>query len=128
MIVGGFAVYFHGRVRATEDLDLFVNNTEDNARRVTAALRELSRGEDEYSPEMITKGKGVLIGTAPLKVDILAQIAGVRFEDAWKRKRTDQFGPATVNFIGREDLIANKKAAGRPKDLEDARVLEGGER
>jgi predicted nucleotidyltransferase len=126
MIIGGFAVVYHGHVRATEDLDLFIRRTEENARKAVAALKELSQGELDLTPDVFTAGKGVLIGERPLRVDILAEIAGVTFDDAWERRQTDFFGPAEVHFISREDLIANKRAAGRPKDLDDARALSAG--
>lgn len=126
MLIGGFAVVYHGHVRATEDLDLFIRRSEENAKKAVAALKELSRGELDLSADVFTAGKGVLIGEVPLRVDILSRIEGVDFEQAWPRSRTDLFGAATVHYISREDLIANKRATGRPQDLDDARELERG--
>lgn len=84
----------------------------------------MSGGELRLSPDVFTAGKGVLLGEAPLRVDVLSQISGVEFDEAWARRETDRFGPATVEFIGREHLVANKRAAGRPQDLDDVRELE----
>lgn len=124
MVVGGFAVIYHGHVRTTEDLDLFVRRSRENASKVIAALDEVSGGELMLAPEVFTEGKGVLLGEAPLRIDVLSQIAGVDFDSAWGRRETDRFGPATVCYLGREDLIANKRAAGRPQDLVDAAELD----
>lgn len=126
LIIGGFAVIYHGHVRATQDLDLFIGATEDNAKKAVAALKEVSLGELDFSPDVFTKGKGVLIGERPLRVDILSKISGVTFEEAWPHRKADLFGPATVNFISRDDLIANKRATGRPQDNDDVRELELG--
>ncbi len=126
MVIGGFAVIYHGHVRATQDLDVFIRGSEENAKRTVAAVKDVSRGELDLSPEVFTAGKGVLLGEPPLRVDILSRIAGVEFEEAWARRETDRFGPATVNYISREHLIANKRAAGRPRDIDDARELELG--
>ena len=123
LIVGGFAVIYHGHVRATQDLDLFVRPTRENAERIVAALKQASGGELDFSPDVFTAGKGVLIGERPLRVDILSQISGVVFEEAWTRREANLFGPARVNYISRQDLIKNKQAAGRPVDLDDAREL-----
>ncbi len=126
LIVGGFAVIYHGHVRATQDLDIFIGSTEDNAKRTVAALKEVSQGDLDLSTEVFTRGNGLLIGERPLRVDILSKISGLTFEEAWPRRRTDLFGPATVHYISREDLIENKRAAGRPVDNDDVRELEAG--
>jgi hypothetical protein len=75
------------------------------------------------SPRDFIAAKGVLVGEAPLRVDVLAEIAGVAFEEAWAKREKDRFGPASVDFISREHLIANKRATGRPRDLDDVREL-----
>ena len=89
-----------------------------------AALKEVSLGELDLSPEVFTKGKGVLVGERPLRVDILSKISGIAFEEAWPHRKADLFGLATVHFISLEDLIANKRATGRPQDNDDVRELE----
>jgi hypothetical protein len=124
MVIGGFAVIYHGHVRTTEDLDLFVRRSRENVAKVIAALDEVSGGELKLAPEVFTEGKGVLLGEAPLRIDVLSQIAGVDFDSAWGRRETDRFGPETVCYLSREDLIANKRAAGRPQDLVDVAELD----
>lgn len=126
MIIGGFAVVFHGYVRATEDMDLFVRPTEENARRVVAALEDAGFGCPELTAGVFTADNGISIGEAPVTVDILARLPGVSFEEAWGRRETGAFGAETACFISREDLIKNKRAVGRPRDMDDVRELEAG--
>jgi len=126
MLVGGYAVIYHGYVRATEDLDLFIRPTEDNAKKAVAALKALSEGELDYSPDVFTKGKGVSLGERPVRIDILSQIDGITYEQASKNTKPDAFGPATVHFISQDDLLVNKRAAGRPRDRNDVLELEAG--
>lgn len=126
MIIGGFAVVYHGHVRATKDLDLYVRRTEENANRVVAALEEVGFGSPEMTPEVFTADNGISLGTRPLQIDVMSNLRGVDFDKAWARRERGSFGRETVNYISREDLIVNKHAAGRPLDLDDARELEKG--
>lgn len=126
MIIGGFAVVYHGHMRTTKDLDLFVRRSEENARRTVAALEEVGFGSPEMTPEVFTADNGISLGTAPLQVDVMSNLRGVDFDGAWARRETGAFGRETVNYISREDLIMNKRAAGRPVDLDDVRELEAG--
>lgn len=126
MVIGGWAVAYHGHVRLTEDLDLLVRPTEDNAKRAVAALEAVGGGCPELRPEVFTRDNGISLGDAPVKVDVLSKLPGVDFEAAWTRRESGHFGSATVNFISRADLIDNKRAVGRPRDLDDVRELEGG--
>lgn len=124
MVIGGWAVVFYGHVRMTEDLDLYVRPTEDNAKRVVAALEEAGGACPELRPEVFTRDNGISLGDAPVKVDILSKLPGVDFDQAWSRRQTGPFGAETVHFISREDLIRNKRAVARPKDLLDVQELE----
>lgn len=126
MIIGGFAVVYHGHMRATKDLDLFVRRTDENARRTVAALEDVGFGSPEMTPEVFTADNGISLGGAPLQIDVMSNLRGVDFDAAWARRETGAFGRETVNYISREDLITNKRAAGRPVDLDDVRELEAG--
>ena len=126
MIIGGLAVVYHGHVRNTKDLDLFIRRTEENARRTIAALEEVGFGSPEMTPEVFTADNGISLGTRPLQVDILSNLRGVDFDEAWSRRESGCFNNEIANYISREDLIINKRAAGRPLDLDDARELEKG--
>lgn len=125
LVVGAHALAAHGRPRATGDLDLWVRPTPENAERVWnalarfgAPLRSLSV-EDLGRPDIVFQ-----IGLPPCRIDILTAIDGVTFEEAWPRRIQVRIGPNEVPVLGRQDLVANKRAAGRPKDLADLSWLE----
>lgn len=126
MIIGGYAVVFHGHVRNTQDLDLYIRPTEENARRTVAALGEAGFASPELNAEVFTADNGISLGVEPVKVDLLSHLPGVIFEEAWTRRETSVFGPETASYISRGDLIKNKLAVGRPRDLDDVRELEAG--
>lgn len=124
LIVGGYAVAFHAEPRFTKDLDILVRASEENARRVFQALRAFGAPltgltEKDFARE----GYWYQIGTPPVRIDILMAIDGMKFEDAWPRRVEAVLVDVTVFFISKEDLIATKKAAGRPQDLLDVQTL-----
>lgn len=126
MIIGGFAVVYHGHVRNTQDLDIFIRPTEPNARKAVAALESVGFGCPELSPRVFMSDNGISLGEPPVQLDILSHLPGLSFEEAWIRRESGSFGRETVHFISREDLIKNKRAVGRPRDLDDVRELESG--
>lgn len=124
MIIGGIAVIYHGHVRDTKDMDLFVRPTSENARRTVAALEEAGLGCSELTPEVFTADNGISIGEAPVMLDVLSKLPGVTFDEAWARRETSVYGEQKVNYIGLDDLIKNKRAVGRTADLADVEKLE----
>lgn len=126
MVVGGFAVVYHGLVRNTRDLDLFVRPTPENARRVIAALNEAGFSSPDLRIEVFTEENGISLGEEPVRVDLLSRLPGVQFDEAWSRREVSVFGPEPASYISREDLIRNKRAVGRPRDLDDVAALEAG--
>lgn len=126
MVIGGFAMAYHGHVRNTQDLDLFVRPSPENARRAVAALEEAGFACPELTASVFTDENGISLGDPPLRVDVLSRLPGVEFADAWMRRETSVFGEESAAYISRADLIANKKAVARPRDLDDVRELEGG--
>jgi hypothetical protein len=125
LVVGGYAVGVHGRPRATKDLGVCIEASADNARRVMQALRDFSAPLGDLSErDLETLGIGFKMGEPPSRIDILTQIEGVHFEDAWARRLETSFGAVKCGVIGRADLLANKPAAGRPQDLADVAALE----
>ncbi len=127
LIVGAHALAAHGRPRATGDLDIWIRPTADNARRVWQALvtfgaplNEL-RLEDLSAPEVVFQ-----IGIAPARVDILTSLTGLEFEQAWSRRKIFEVEGRALPFLSREDLIRNKSALGRPRDLADIDDLQRG--
>lgn len=124
LIVGGYALAAHGLPRATGDLDAWVWVNPQNALNIMRALnafgfQNLSLTESDFSKEDAI----VQLGYPPFRIDILTSIDGVAFDQAWEKKVVVELNGMKVPFIGREDLIANKKAAGRPQDLADVSRL-----
>lgn len=125
MVIGAHAVAVHGRPRATGDLDLWVRPTAENARRVWSSLVAFGAPLHELTQEDLAADDVVFqIGLAPNRIDILTTIGGVTFDEAWPRRTTVTLWGQPVPVIGRDDLIASKKAAGRPRDLADIADLE----
>ncbi len=125
LVIGGHAVSFHARPRSTKDLDLWLDGAAENIGRACHALTQFG-----VPPELVAELRSaspaeiVWMGCAPARVDFLQQIPGVEFEDAWPRRVLAELAGVPVTFIGREDLIANKRAVHRPRDLQDVRALE----
>jgi hypothetical protein len=120
LIVGAHALAVHGLPRATGDLDIWVRPTPGNAVRVLTALRAFGAPLFDLSEgDLISPGVVFQIGVPPLRIDILTSISGVTFEAAWAARVTHTVEGIALPFIGRAHLIANKRAAGRPRDLAD---------
>lgn len=127
VLVGGWAVAVHGHGRATDDLDIFVAPTPDNAARVIAALRAFGAPVDQHGIDegLFAKARyGYRMGRRPLLIELLTTIDGVSFSEAAAGAIWVRVADLSVPCIGRRELITNKKAAGRPKDLADVEVLE----
>jgi hypothetical protein len=125
LVVGAYAVGIHGRPRATKDLDVWVDATPENAARVIAALTAFGAPiAGIEATDFAQPGTGFMMGRPPLRIDILTKIAGLTFATAWPRRVTGSFDGIPTPIIGLEDLLANKRAAGRPQDLADVTALE----
>jgi hypothetical protein len=125
IIVGAHALAAIGIPRATGDLDIWVRPTRDNAERVLIALRRFRAPLFDLTVEDLTKSDTVFqIGLPPARIDILAGISGVTFDDARPRCTTVVIDGLQVPVLSRDDFIVNKRAAGRPKDLLDLALLE----
>ncbi len=123
-VIGGYAVAHHGHVRNTQDLDIFVRSTEENARRIVAALRDVGFSNSEISEEAFTHDNGVRLGVVPAQIDIIAYLPGVDQDGVWSRRERGRFGAETACFISRQDLIDNKRFVARPQDIADTKNLE----
>jgi hypothetical protein len=124
LIVGGYALAAHGLPRATGDLDAWVWINPENAQNIMRALnafgfQNLLLTESDFSKE----DSIIQLGYPPFRIDILTSIDGVAFDQAWEKKVVVELNGMNVPFIGRDDLITNKKAAGRPQDIADVSRL-----
>lgn len=130
MVVGAYAMAVHGVPRATGDLDIWVFPEPGNAERAWAALLRFGapvRSIGVSREDLAIPGTVIQIGVAPRRIDLLTEISGVDFEAAWASRVTHAVGSLQVPFLGRDALVENKRAAGRPKDLADLEALgEGG--
>ncbi|MBQ8126511.1 MAG: nucleotidyltransferase [Kiritimatiellae bacterium] len=126
ILVGGWAVNMYGYIRATVDLDIWILADAANAKKVYAAVAEFGAPVSEMKPEEFAEyGMIFQIGVAPCRVDIISKISGVSYADAVTRAVPKTIDGIPVRLISLEDLIANKKASGRAKDLADVEILEG---
>jgi hypothetical protein len=125
VLVGAYAMAAHGLPRATGDIDLWVRCTGENAERVMIALARFGaplheiRVEDFHQPGIVFQ-----IGVAPRRVDVLTEIDGVAFEEAWRDRTEIEIDALSVPVLSRAHLLQNKRAAARPKDLADVAWLE----
>jgi hypothetical protein len=123
-VVGGYAVAFHGRPRFTKDIDVLIDPSPHNIASVIGALDDFGFGGLGLSAADLTPGRIVQLGVPPNRVDLLCAIDGVTFEDVWAGRVPGRFGTQAVAYIGRAELIRNKRASGRPQDLADIDALE----
>lgn len=128
VVVGAVALAHHGCPRYTGDLDVLVRNSEDNARRLESALADFGLASlGLRASDFIHSYQVVQIGLPPNRIDLLTSLTGVTFEEAWAGRVEVSFGDLTVNFIGRDSLILNKRRTGRPQDKADLEALGAGE-
>ena len=128
LIVGGFAVMKYSEPRYTKDLDVWVHNSRQNALRVIEALKEFGAPleHDKVTSETFTDKQVVYqIGIAPVRIDILTEITGVKFPAAWSNRVRGTFFGVPVHFISLDDLLTNKQALGRSSDLKDLKRSSG---
>ncbi len=124
LVIGAVAVGFHDAPRATADFDVWVGASPVNAPKVYRALATFGAPLDDLSVEELAAPDLVfMFGVPPFRIDVLTTVDGVEFVDAWNRRVSGKLGEVPVWYIGREDLIANKLAAGRGKDILDVERL-----
>jgi len=124
LIVGGYALAFHGAPRFTGDIDIFVRPDSENASHVLEALAAFGfRFPDLTADDFENPSKVVQLGVPPVRIDIITSISGVSWEEADAAKEPGVFGDVPVSYIGRREYIRNKRSAGRKKDLADIEAL-----
>ncbi|MCE7059830.1 DUF6036 family nucleotidyltransferase [Dyadobacter sp. CY343] len=124
LVVGGYAMAFHGRPRYTGDLDIWINVSESNAQKMLVVLAEFGFSSLMFSKEDFLKENIInQIGYPPLRIDILTSVDGITFAEAYSNRKSLEMGALEVAFIGLNQLIANKKASNRPQDIVDIESL-----
>ncbi len=124
LVVGGYAVGVHGHPRYTGDLDIWLNPNPENAELILKSVNEFGFSSFNLTISDFTKpGNVIQLGYPPLRIDLLTEIDGVTFENCFQNKTQVTIDNLSVNFIGYEDLLKNKRESGRPKDIDDIENL-----
>jgi len=125
LIVGGYAVGYHGYPRSTGDMDVWVESTEENAERVVNTLKEFGFDVPRLSPDLFLDPDRVIqMGHPPLRIEILTSVTGIAFGECYSTRAVEEMDDGTpIHFIGLEKLKENKRASGRHKDLNDLENL-----
>ena len=124
LLIGGYAVGYHGYPRATHDIDIWIAIQHNNAARVVAALREFGFDMPDLSPDLFLQDESIVrMGVPPLRIEITTKISGVRFDECYADRIADTIDGVKVNLISLRHLKKNKRASGRHKDLDDLEHL-----
>ncbi len=124
MVVGGYALAFHGKPRHTGDLDIWINISEDNALKLLSVIRDFGFASMGFEKEdFLRPGYISQIGYPPIRIDILNSIDGIEFGEAVKNMRKIAVDDFMVNYIGASDFIKNKEASGRTQDIADIKEI-----
>ena len=124
-IVGAYAVAFHARPRYTKDMDLLVEPSIENGRKIVAALKAFGFGSLKLTSEdFIQPERFIQLGYEPVRIDLITSITGCSFELIWKHRVQGRYGRERAWFIGRGELIRNKRLSGRLQDKADIEILQ----
>ncbi len=124
LLVGGYAVGYHGYPRATGDMDIWISLDENNAEKTAKVLHEFGMPHNEVSKELfLEKDKIIRMGFPPVRIEVITSASGVDFQKCYSRRNHISINKIPVNLISLDDLKKNKKASGRHKDLEDLEHL-----
>jgi hypothetical protein len=123
-VIGGIAAILHGVPRATFDLDILIEATPDNAQRLLDALLDAGLGTAALTSPRDVLANEITIFKDRVRIDVQISTPGLRFADAWSRRKTLTYQGQEFFILSKEDLVCSKRAAGRPVDLEDVRLLE----
>lgn len=128
LLIGGYAVGFHGYPRATLDMDIWVGMTPGNAEKMVDVMASFGFDAEQLSPEIFLDPRCLVrMGAPPLRLEVLTTIDGVEFETCYRRRVDRRVDGVRITIIGLEDLRRNKKASGRHKDLADLEHLPAAE-
>ncbi|MBI5351835.1 MAG: hypothetical protein HZB50_04275 [Chloroflexi bacterium] len=126
LLIGGYAVSYHGYIRATGDMDIWIAIHPDNAHRIVAVLKAFGFDHPDLSDDLFLHENKILrMGVPPVRLEITTSISGVEFDECYHARVVDELDGVEVNLIDLENLKKNKKASGRLKDLTDFKKLSG---
>jgi predicted nucleotidyltransferase len=124
LLIGGYAVGYHGYARATEDMDIWVATHPDNAQKLVSVLKKFGFDSPDLSSGLfMQENKIIRIGLPPIRLEITTSISGVLFDECYQGRIIDQLDGVEVSLIDLENLKKNKKASGRAKDIADLEKL-----
>lgn len=124
VVIGGIAAVLHGVPRATFDLDILIEATAPNAERLLQALRQAGFGTADLVDAQGILANEITVFNDRVRIDVQTSTPGLTFQDAWSRRETMDYQGQKFYVASRQDLMASKRAAGRPRDLDDVRILE----
>ena len=124
LVIGGYAVSIHGHPRSTKDIDVCIEMSELNASKMISVINEFGFGSLKLNKEdFLKKDLVTQLGFPPLRIDILNDLDGVNFQEAWNNKKIVTFEHVPVNFIGYNELLIVKQKSGRSQDIADIELL-----
>ncbi len=125
LLIGAYAVNYHGYIRATGDMDIWVAIHPDNAQKIVTVLKNFGFDHPDLNTELFLHEKKIIrMGVPPVRLEITTSISGVEFEECYEARIVDNLDGVEVNLIDLENLKKNKKASGRPKDIVDLKKLQ----
>lgn len=124
LLIGGYAVTYHGYLRSTYDMDIWVGISPNNAKRMVKVMEAFGFTKGDVSPSLFLSEKCIIrMGVPPVRLEVLTSISGVDFETCYNRRIVDVVDDVEVSIINLSDLRKNKAASGRNKDLNDLERL-----
>lgn len=124
LLIGGYAVGYHGYARATEDMDIWVAVQPENANKIVNVLKDFGFASPDLSAALfLQEGKIIRMGLPPIRLEITTSISGVMFDECYEKRVLDEIDGIDVSLIDLQNLKKNKKASGRAKDLADLENL-----
>ncbi|MBL7153869.1 MAG: nucleotidyltransferase family protein [Phycisphaerae bacterium] len=124
VVIGGVASALHGVPRATFDLDILIDPTDDNALRLLSALADAGFGTAAMTNAQEILAHEITVFNDRVRIDVQTRTPGISFQDAWRRRETVTYQGQDLFIVSKDDLIASKQASGRQVDLEDVRMLQ----
>ena len=124
LLVGGYAVGYHGYPRATGDMDIWIEMSKPNSKKIAATFRDFGMPNEAISESLfLEQNKVIRMGVPPVRLEVITSASGVDFNECYSNREVIEIDEIPINFISLQDLKKNKHAAGRYKDLEDLEHL-----